>query len=63
MDNTESKFITNFETSVTQIGTFGTGYQPPAPIVSLTALQALLTQDFGGEKLTMILALDYAEAV
>lgn len=43
-DNTESKFITDFETSVTQIGTLGTAYKPPNPIAELAALQSLLTE-------------------
>lgn len=43
-DTTESKFITNFETCVTQIGTLGAAYKPPNPIAELAALQSLLTQ-------------------
>lgn len=42
MDNTESKYITNFETSVTQIGTLGAAYKPPQTIAELLSLQTLL---------------------
>jgi hypothetical protein len=43
-DNTEAKFILNFETSVAQIGTLGAGYMPPNPIAALAAMQANLAQ-------------------
>jgi hypothetical protein len=44
MDNTESTFITNFETSVTRIGTLGVGYKPPNSIAALMAMQESLAQ-------------------
>ena len=43
-DNTEPKFITNFETSVNRIGTLGSAYAPPNPIAAPAALQSLLIQ-------------------
>lgn len=43
-DNTEAKFILNFETAVAQIGTLGAGYKPPNPIAELAAMQANLAQ-------------------
>ncbi len=43
-DNTESTFITNFETSVTNIGTLGAAYKPPNPIAVFAAIQTLLAQ-------------------
>lgn len=43
-DNTEAKFILNFETALAQIGTLGSGYKPPNPIAYLAAMQAKLGQ-------------------
>ena len=57
-DNTEAKFILNFETSVVQIGTLGAGYVPPNPIAGLAVLQTNLTQILAAKE-----TLDQKEAV
>jgi len=42
VDNTESTFITNFETAVTNIGTLGIGHKLPNQITGLSVMQANL---------------------
>lgn len=57
-DNTEAKFILNYESAVAEIGKLGAGYKPPNPIAEIVTMQGNLSQI-----LTLKQTLDQKKAV